>query len=168
MPGELIRDHVFVRDPKEGNQIYNRGYYGEPLSGGGLRLQLVESVFLVEEERLTVTCDGREMGIDALIEYANSLQPEFEINYMAYRDLRKRGYVVRSGPIGFKTYPRGGGPGKAPSTCWVRPLSERAGLQIATLLNQLKDAENTRKSLMVAIVDEEGDVTYYAIGGWGK
>jgi len=57
MPGELVKDSVIIKDPTEASQIYNKGFYGYPLSGGGLEMDLMEAIYLVESARLEVVMD---------------------------------------------------------------------------------------------------------------
>src|SRR2546422_367100 len=59
MAGELLDDRVIVDDPAEGSGVYNRGFFGTPRSGGGLELNLLEAVYLVEGGRLEVRRRGR-------------------------------------------------------------------------------------------------------------
>ncbi|KQM10536.1 hypothetical protein AOA81_02675 [Methanomassiliicoccales archaeon RumEn M2] len=61
MPGELRDDAVVIGDQKEGCQIYNRGNYGYPLSGGGLELDLIEATYLLETGRIRVTSEETEI-----------------------------------------------------------------------------------------------------------
>ena len=165
MAGELKDDSVIVADEAEASQIYNRGYYGEPLSGGGLKLTLLEAVYLVETERLRVASHGRTVDPHRLYRLANLSYPSFGIRYFVYRDLRQRGYVIKEdrGPLDFSVYPRGGGPKKTPSLFWVAAISERSVFDIDALTQQLRRVTSLRKKLLLAVVDEESDLTYYGV-----
>jgi len=165
MPARLEGDRVLIDDPVEASQTYNRGFFGQPLRGGGLALSLLESVFLQEAGRLEVASRGRTVGIKELLRAANRSTPQFEIKYVVYRDLRQRGYVVEedAGPFDFRVLPRGGAPGKTPAKHWVQALSERAVFDIEALAAHLEKAAGARKSLLLAVVDEESDLTYYAV-----
>jgi len=165
MAGELREDRVSVDDPAEASTLYNRGYFGAPRSGGGLDLSLLEAVYLVEADRLQVRRDGRPVSLGALFRAAGTEGEGFEIRYLVYRDLRQRGYVVepQDGPVDFHVLPRGGAPRKTPSKYWVRALSERAVFDLAELLQRAEEAASVRKSLLLGLVDEESDVTYYAV-----
>ena len=66
MPGELVNDTVTVSEQKEASQLYNKGNYGYPLSGGGLELDLSEALYLVESNRLQVFSKGKEITFDHL------------------------------------------------------------------------------------------------------
>src|SRR5437870_12676393 len=96
MPGELSDDHVLVETPAEASTLYNRGYFGSPRSGGGLELDLLEAVYLVEADRLEVRRGGRAVSARDLFRAAGTAVPAFEIRYLVYRDLPPRGYVVQS------------------------------------------------------------------------
>jgi len=54
MSGHLKGSEVWVDDQSEASQIHNKGYYGVPQSGGSLKLDLMEAVYLVESERLEI------------------------------------------------------------------------------------------------------------------
>ncbi len=165
MPGELREGQVCVDDPAEASTLYNRGYFGTPRSGGGLDLSLLEAVYLVESDRLQVTRDGRPVSLGELFRAAGAEHEAFEIRYLVFRDLRQRGYVVepQDGPVDFHVLPRGGAPRKTPSKYWVRALSERAVFDLAELLRRTEETASVRKFLLLGLVDEESDVTYYAV-----
>lgn len=163
MPGELVEESVIVRDQTEASQIYNKGYYGYPLSGGGLEMDLMEAIYLMECSRLEVLKDGQPISLDRLVASASTAHRDFEIKYIVYRDLRSRGYLVK--PAGeefdFRVFPRGGTPSSAQTKNWVAAISERSLFRISPFMEGMKRSERTRKDLLIAIVDEEGDITYY-------
>lgn len=163
MPGELAEDSVIVRDPTEASQIYNKGFYGYTMSGGSLELELLEALYLVESSRLEVLSDGRPVSLRKLMSLASTDHRDFEIKYIVYRDLRQRGYIVKSAgdDFDFRVFPRGGSPTTTPTKNWVAAISERALFDMASFMADLDRAERTRKELLLAVVDEEGDLTYY-------
>jgi len=146
------------------------------MSGGGLRLSLIEALYLTEADRLQVASGGRMVSHIRLLRAANSAYQGFEIKYVVYRDLRQRGYVVKEGrePMDFMVYPRGGGPKKTPSLFWVAAISERAVFDFEALIRQLRKVSSLRKKLLLTVVDEESDITYYGVkeafprGKWQK
>ncbi|HKW42753.1 MAG TPA: tRNA-intron lyase [Thermoplasmata archaeon] len=165
MAGELKDGMVVVADPAEASGLHSRGFFGTPRSGGALELDLLEAVYLVEADRLEVRRRGRAVSARELFRAASAAIPSFEILYLVYRDLRQRGYVVeaRGGPVDFQVYPRGGAPKKTPSKYWVRALSERAVFDLAELLSRAEEAARVRKALLLGLVDEESDLTYYGV-----
>jgi len=165
MAGELSGDRVLVEDPAEGSTLHNRGFFGSPQPGGGLALDLLEAVYLVEAGRLEVRRKGKAVAARDLFRAASAAIDSFEIRYLVYRDLRQRGYVVeaRDGPVHFQVYPRGGAPKRTPAKYWVRALSERAVFDLAELIERAEEAASVRKTLLLGLVDEESDLTYYSV-----
>ncbi|MDX1534053.1 MAG: tRNA-intron lyase, partial [Thermoplasmata archaeon] len=165
MPGRLQEGKVRVSDEADGSRLYNRGYFGNPLPGGGVELDLVEAAYLSETGKLDVTRNGRRMGLKNLLRQGDAVLPNFEIRYLVYRDLRQRGYVVKAGvpPLDFRVFPRGAGPDKAPTRYWVLALSERSLFDLGQLEEHLGRVARVRKELLLAVVDEESDITYYRV-----
>ena len=165
MSGQLKGREVLVEDQAEASQIHNKGFYGIPQSGGSLKLDLMEAIYLVESERLEVLSAGDKKSASDLLRLAHRISDGFEVLYLVYRELRQRGYVVKLGqhPLDFRVFPRGGSPNKTPSKWWVAAISERSTFDLGKLMGDLDRTTDVRKKLLLAIVDEESDVTYYEV-----
>ena len=166
MGAELRDDHVMISDAREASQVHNKGWFGTPQPGGALRLELVEALYLVEGGRLEVLSDGRPAGFEALMKRSISVQPGFEIRFLVYSDLKKRGFTVKPflpPPPDFTVYERGSLPSRSRSKYHVLALSERAQFDLERLRATAGRAESVGKGLMLALVDEEGDLTYYEL-----
>lgn len=165
MAGQLRGSEVVIEDQAEASQAYNKGYYGVPQTGGSLKLDIMEAAYLVESERLEVLSDSEPVSAGDLIKLAHRLSEGFEVRYLVYRELRQRGYIVKFGqaPLDFRVFPRGGSPNKTPSKWWVAAISERSIFDLGRLLDNLDRTVDVRKKLLLAVVDEESDVTYYEV-----
>ncbi len=163
MPGTFDGEYIIVEDMIEASQIYNKGYFGNPLPGGGLKLNLIEAIYLTEVGKLEVKKGSKTMGMDKLFRIGSKTVDNFEIKYIVYRDMRQRGYVIKRGnkPLDFRVLPRGGIPGKNPSKFWVLALSERGEFDIQKLAGIVEKVKRVKKILLLAVVDEESDITYY-------
>jgi len=84
-------------------------------------------------------------------------------SFLVYRDLRERGYVVQTGPHDFRVFRRGEKPGKGESLYLVRVLSERDPIRFGTLIKEVVASRNMRKQYVLAVVDDEDELTYYEI-----
>ncbi len=166
--GFLANDAVIVPDPADASRIYNKGYHGIPLSGGGLKLTLLEAAYLLDVGRLEIcTEDATPLELPALIARGIAHEEGFEIRYLVYRDIRERGYIVKTAsPLDFRVFSRGETPKRSPSKYWLAARSERATLTLASLFGLTLEAESLRKRLWLAIVDEEGDLTFYTARPW--
>ena len=156
---------VDIADASEAGAVYGRGYFGT-VTEGGLALDRFESVYLLEMGRLAVgDTRGRPVAWEDLFRRAVRAEPGFSVRYLVYRDLRQRGYVARASPppVTFAVLPRGGILHKTPARFWVQPYSERAAFDLAELFDLAERAQGAKKTLLLALVDEESDLTYYRV-----
>jgi tRNA-intron endonuclease len=163
--GELDGEEVVINSETQSSQVYNKGFFGDPQSGGALRLDLIEAIYLIESSKLEVLRNDRNVSLKDMITLANNQNPNFEIKYLVYRDLRQRGYVVKPNlePLDFRVFPRGGGPNLTTTKYWVLAISERAVFELSTLSEHVDNVLRMKKQLLLAVVDEESDITYYLI-----
>jgi len=157
---------VRVADAAEASSVYAKGFFGTPESDGGLVLDRYESVYLAEMDRLSVTGPkGAPLPWSKVFRQAVRTDPGFAVRYLVYRDLRQRGYVVRTSPppVAFAVLPRGGILHKTPSRFWVEALSERVPFDLARLFDLADRSQSAKKTLLLGLVDEESDLTYYRV-----
>lgn len=159
MAGKVLDDEVVIEDRSEATRNYNKGYFGT-MKGGKLHLHLIEASFLVEMKRIEVEKEGKRLSLQDLMNYAISLHKNFEIDYLVFRDLRQRGYVVKICDEGFDLYPRGGSPSSTSPAYLVKAISERSPFLLSHLSKWIEETKN--KALLIGIGDEEGDLTYYS------
>ncbi len=157
--GKLIGDKISLGQLAF-SDLYEQGYFGRP-KGKGLELSLVEAAYLLDRSRIKVQSVGNELDFQAFFQAASSLEKGFEFRYVVYKDLRERGYYVQPGRPDFRVYPRGGHPGTSPAEFYVLVISERMPLPLREIMPSVKLAGQMRKKLMLAIVDEESDITFY-------
>ena len=150
-------DGTTVRMGKDGKSLYEQSGYGRPDSNG-LRLSPQEALYLLHRQKIEVP----EYTFDTLFaEFGD--QPSFMRSFLVYRDLRERGYVVQTGPHDFRVFRRGEKPGKGESLYLVRVLSERDPIRFGKLIGEVVASRNMRKQYVLAVVDDEDELTYYEI-----
>lgn len=148
---------MWVRLRGEGRTLYEQGGYGRP-EGGGLRLAPEEALYLMERSKIEV----RDYDFDTLLGHFTEKQ-NFIRSYLVYRDIRERGYVVQPGPHDFRVFRRGHKPGGGKSQYLVRVLSERDLIDFDTISSDVLAATNMRKQYVLAVVDDEDELTYYEV-----
>ncbi len=159
--GKLIGTVVLL-DKQAIGELYNTSFYGRP-RGDILELSPAESAYLLYTGKIRVTFEGKELDFKQFFLKASSIAKNFELLYIVYKDLRERGYYIQPSVTGFRVYPRGGHPGKTPAEFFVFLTSERIPLLRSDLKTHLDTADNLKKRLVLAIVDEESDITYYEV-----
>lgn len=158
--GELKRESVIV--PREaGEELENRNF-GRHVAEG-IKLTLVESAYLLYKEKIEILDEGERLGFETFFGRASAMDENFTRRYIVYRDLRERGYHIQPSPTDFRIYPRGGQSGTAQSKYLLHIISERERTPIKKLLKCVETAENLKKELILAIVDEESDITFYKL-----
>ncbi len=161
LSGKLIGDVVIFS--KQGvEELYNKGFYGRR-KGDVLEVSLAESAYLLHMGKIAVESESKELDFKKFFLKASSIVKNFELMYIAYKDIRERGYYVHPSVTGYRVYPRGKRPGSAPAEFFVFVTSERLPLPLSDLMTHLSTAGNLRKHLILAIVDEESDITYYQV-----
>jgi len=154
---KAVFDGVWVRLGSEGRALYEQGGYGRP-EGPGLRLAPQEALYLIERSRIEV----ENFDFDALLGIFAG-QPNFIRSYLVYRDIRERGYVIQPGPHDFRVFRRGHKPGVGKSRYLVRVLSERDLIEFERLGRDVAAAVHMRKQYILAVVDDEDELTYYEV-----
>ncbi|MCD1295015.1 tRNA-intron lyase [Methanocella sp. CWC-04] len=172
MIGTLKGDRVALG--KESiDELYNTLYYGR-LKENELELALVEAAYLLDRDKISVEHEGKKLSFRDFFIIASQAQEYFELKYIVYRDLRERGYYVQPSVTDFRIYPRGGKPNVSPSKYFMHVVTERKPMPMQQLVSNLQAAVNVRKEMILAIVDEESDITYYGVkfnnlkGGMGE
>ena len=142
---------------RDGRSLYEQSGYGRP-EGEGLRLSPQEALYLLHRQKIEVP----GFSFDTLFpEFSD--HPNFMRSFLVYRDLRERGYVVQTGPHDFRVFRRGEKPGKGESLYLVRVLSERDPIRFDRLIEEVITSRNMRKQYVLAVVDDEEELTYYEI-----
>jgi len=151
--------------------VYEPGYYGKQI-GDRLELAMVEACLLLKRGRIRVLKDGTPIDFHALFDIARSIDERFAHRYRVYEDLRERGLLVRTGfkfGCDFRVYERGVQLKKGPKaarehTKWiVFAVPEDFTQSFQELSRSVRLAHNIRARMLWAVVDNEGDVTYYQI-----
>lgn len=169
MRGELAGERVIISGSEAENvelKGYGRRESAKAERTGAVSLSLEEAVYLLESGKLTVTRAkeaGHPLTREELLQHALELIPNFGARYLTYKDLKERGYIVQTGGVDFWLFPRGSKPGEKPARYFIRILSERASLSVKDLEDLLSLAHNMRKEPIIAVVDDESDVTYYEV-----
>lgn len=155
-PVELVPEGAF----SDATFLAEKGF-GESVEGKSW-LFPEEALFLIEKGDLDA---GKT--VDEVRDFFTEKSDGFLPRYAAYRDLRIKGYVVKAGAkygADFRVYDKGVKPSRkeerehAKFLVWV--MSENDSLEMKTLVGINRVAHSVKKTLVIAIVDRELDVTY--------
>ncbi|HJJ99605.1 MAG TPA: tRNA-intron lyase [Methanocorpusculum sp.] len=151
-------DGMHVLAPLEAKVFYEQNGYGRVEKTGNLRLAVVEALYLIARGKIQI--DG--WSFDSLLA-KSAVSPGFLRKFTVYRDIRERGFVVTTGPQYFRVFPRGQRPKHGQSKYLLRVLSERDMVDFSVVLREAQTAAGMRKQFLLAVVDDEQELTYYEI-----
>jgi len=160
----LAGERVFS-SAKEAKDLYSRSNFGE-IIGGKVYYSLVEALYLMESKKIVIYEGSKKLSHEAFIEKARKLENNFWTRYSVFKDMRSRGYIVKTAlkfGADFRVYERGTKPGKEHAKWILYPVYEASSLTWHEFAAKNRVAHSTRKNLLIGIVDDEGDVTYYEV-----
>jgi tRNA-intron endonuclease len=163
---KLRRGKVTV-DGEFASVLYEAGYYGTLKGTAKLALEPEEALLLSRRERIQVhDTEGSKLEFSDLLGRLAEGHPGLWTRFLVYSDLRSRGYVVRTGygkGLLFRVYPRGAKLNEATAKYFVCAISEGSPLKVTELDAFSKQAKRNRKKLMLAVLDRQGETTYYLV-----
>lgn len=160
----IIGKNVSSNSP-EAFSLYKKSNFGEPV-GEKIQYSLSETLFLVEEKKMEVISQGKKISAKELMKKFQRSDKRISIKYPVFRDLRKRGYVVKTAlkfGADFRVYEKGVKPGKKHAKWIVFADHETKKISWHEFSAKNRVAHSTKKNLLLAIVDDEGDVSYYEV-----
>lgn len=163
--GELIEDCVFCEFSDDANEAYAKNQIGT-LENKKLVLSLIEAAYLLDKGKLTISSGKKKATSEQFFKKASKKEENFRIKFLVFKDLRERGYVVKTAlkfGADFRVYDRGVKPGEDHAIWVVFPVSNSTKFSWSDFAAKTRVAHSTRKRLLIALVDEESDVTYYEI-----
>lgn len=155
--GEIVKNGVFVREP---GSLVDLGYGLE--EAGGRLLPMVAALNLVRRGVLQVKVDGKEVIFGDILNIGLEADPSFFLKYLVYRDMRSRGRRIRTGfadnpYLWFYEKP------DRPCSHLVAIYSRNQSIPLSELEDVLITGGRFKKGVYLALVDEEGEVSYYEI-----
>lgn len=162
MNSELSGNLVIIKD-KKGVKLHDKSHYGN-LIQEGLQISLIEALYLVEKEKITILRKGKKVSIEEMFEIIR--KEDLLTKYLVFSDLRNRGYIVKTGfkyGSEFRLYERGKSPGNGHSDYLVKVISEDYEIKSSDFSSYVRVAHGVNKKLLFAVVDEENDITYYNV-----
>ena len=162
----LTRRIISSNSP-EAYTLNKKSNFGERI-GEKIQYTLSEALYLVENGKMDILVKGKPILKKDLLKKLQKIDKRLEVKYPVFKDLRKRGYIVKTAlKFGgdFRVYEKGNKTKHAKWIVFVDYESKRLTWHEFSAKNRV--AHSTKKKLLLAIVDEEGDITYYEVA-WLK
>ncbi|MEA4957834.1 hypothetical protein SDC9_29443 [bioreactor metagenome] len=169
MRGCLTDDIVTITIKENLNQkaisLNQKSCFGK-LDDDILELSIIEAFYLMENGRLNIYYPDSDEKIEI-----NSFREIIKkkgnyAKYCVYKDLKERGYIIKTGfkyGSEFRLYERGKSPGEGHSDYLVKIIHEDYDINALDFASYIRVSHGVKKKLLMAVVDDEEDITYYKI-----
>ena len=160
----LIGEVISTND-SEAFSLYKKSRFGEP-KGEKVQYTLSEAIYLIEKGKIELFSKGKEISKKEIFHKLKIIDKRIQLKYPVFKDLRDRGYIVKTAlkfGADFRVYEKGKSPGKEHAKWVVFVDHESKNLSWSEFAAKNRVAHSTKKKILLAIVDEESDVSYYEV-----
>lgn len=158
--GEIVSSNS-----SEAYSLYDKSNFGER-KDSKIIYSPVEALYLLEKGKMDISTKTKKLSHEELIRRFKKIDKKIQLKYPVFKDLREKGYVVKTAlkfGAEFRVYEKGAKIEEKHSK-WIAFTdyeSKTFTWQEFSAKNRV--AHSTKKNLLLAIVDEEGDITYYEV-----
>ena len=152
-----------VSGSKEAKDLYSKSLFGEYV-GKKIHYSLSEALYLVDKKKMDIYKNTRKMSFSEFMDKCKRLDKNIHVKFIVYKDLRSKGYLLKTAlkfGADFRVYDRGVKPGEDHARWVVYPVYEGNTLTWYDFAAKNRVAHSTRKRLLIGVVDDENDVSYW-------
>ena len=162
--GLLVENGVKVSEEESVNELSSRGY--GVAENNELLLTFYEALYLLDKGNLEIeNGKGETIDFQRVLQHYEDADENAWTKYLAYRDLRSRGYVVREGfglGVDFRVYERGGY-GEKTAKYLILSMQEGNPMSLENLTRVLRQCQSLKKELVLAVMNRRGEIVYYSV-----
>jgi tRNA-intron endonuclease len=145
----------------DADHLFSKGY-GERVNKT-IEFSNFELLYLIEKEKIKILNKNKELSFTG---YLKKTKLKYQ-DYIVYRDLREKGYTIKSGTkygATFRVYEKGIRVGEDHATWLVEPINWDKKITFKELSGLNRVAHSTRKKLVFAAIDSENQISYLEMG----
>ena len=171
----FVKEDITSND-QQAFSLYEKSRLGEKIYGGGsekgdikIKYSFPEALYLVKKGKMKIY-SGRSLNqsldFKSLYKKIQVLDKKIQIKFPVFQDLREKGYIVKTAlkfGAEFRVYEKGSKPGQGHAKWIVFTDHETKRFSWHDFAAKNRVAHSTKKRLLLAIVDEEMDVSYYEV-----
>ena len=173
---DFLENKSVIWNETEANRVFSEKFFGKWITEEKtkyLQLSLEDTMMLLERGFIDLKVKKKSISVGEFYKLCTEVDSEFPQKYTVYHDLRNRGFIVKSGfkfGTHFRVYDRGVNPYKEGSketkehTKYnVHAVPENHTMSYQEWSRYVRLSQNIRAKALLAVVDEEGDATYYIV-----
>jgi len=161
----VFTGETLFSNKKDAFSLYEKSRFGEAKEGK-IIYSLFEALYLLERGKIEVAEGRKKLNFEKFIERLKELDKRIQTKYAVFKDMRDRGYIAKTAlkfGAEFRIYDKGKKPGEEHAKWILYPVRESDMLTWHEFAAKNRVAHSTKKNLLIGIVDEENDCTYYEI-----
>lgn len=158
----ILHDTI-LSSSDEAFSLYQKSQWGERKKQG-IQYSFIEALALMHEEKLQVLAGKKQVSYHKIHAKVRRHDKNIDTKLAVFLDLRKKGYIVKTAlkfGAEFRVYDKGVKPGQDHARWLLFPVKENNTLTWYDFTAKNRVATSTKKRLLIAIVDDENDITYY-------
>lgn len=166
---EKIQAHIIggnvSSNSSEAYSLNTKSFFGEKKEDKIIYSPL-ETLFLVDKKKMEVLLKNKKLNFSEIERIFEKIDKNIQTKYPVFKELREKGYIVKTAlkfGADFRVYEKGRTPGEehAKWIVFIEQSSKKINWNEFSAKNRV--AHSTKKKLLIAIVDDEKDVTYYEV-----
>ena len=158
-----INEKTVIINPKMQNILMERGF-GESKKNS-LILNSFETLYLLYNDKLELKKINKSIVFDELMQKYIQKNDDILTQFLLYRDLRTKGYVVKDGfgfGSDFRVYERGNY-GLKDAKFLIFAFNEGTQQKISKLYKNIEEITKMGKEPIIAVIERRGEIIYYKI-----
>jgi len=160
---KFMDEKTIVINPKMQNVLTERGF-GES-QNDTLILNSFETLYLLYNNKLELKKVNKNIVFDELIQKYIQKNDDILTQFLLYRDLRTKGYVVKDGfgfGSDFRVYEKGTY-GQKDAKFLIFAFNEGTQQKIGKLYKNIHEITQMGKEPIIAVIERRGEIIYYKI-----
>ncbi len=161
--GDLVKNSVKISNESMQNELLSKGY-GEKYEKE-FTLAPFEILYLSYIKKLKILKVKKNISFDDLMQIYKKDDNDTFTKFLIYRDLRNRGYIVKSGfgfGSDFLVYEKGHF-GRKGAKYLIFGLNEGTEEKISRIQKNIEEITKMGKEPIIAVIERRGEVIYYKI-----
>jgi len=149
--------------------LFEKSRFGEK-KDNVIEYSIVEALFLSKENKMKIFSGRKELDFPGLLKKARKLDKRMDVKLPVFSNMRKKGYILKTAlkfGADFRVYKKGVKPSEDHALWLLFCVRESESQTWYDFAAKNRVAHSARKKLLIGIVDDEEDVTYYEVG-WLK
>jgi tRNA-intron endonuclease len=150
----------------EAQNLFATSRFGEKFENKIL-YSMPEALLLLEDKKIEIfNHQDKKLTEKEVLKKFQKIDKKFLCKYIVFKDLRKKGYIVKTAlkfGADFRVYEKGKKTNQTHSKWICFTASENENLKWQDFSSKNRIAHSVKKNLLIAITDEEADVSYYEI-----